>query len=85
MFGTAAAVIFVLDALYSVGVVGRPDYARLTASLRWRDAAIHGMQPNAPDADQTEALLDIARRLLAWEPEVTNIGPETPVPASAHP
>jgi REase_AHJR-like len=59
---------FVLNTLASAALLSRADYERLDESLRWRDAVIHGMQPNGLGSEEPSALLDIARRLLDWAP-----------------
>jgi hypothetical protein len=59
----------VLDALAEASALSDPDYQRLAEALRWRNVAIHGKQTNGLGAEPTEALLDIARRLLDGTPD----------------
>lgn len=55
---------FVLNTLYSEGVLSRADAERLQESLELRNAAIHGLQPGALSPGHTEFLLELAKQLL---------------------
>jgi hypothetical protein len=56
---------FILKMLYSMGVISREDHELIDGYGRVRNAVVHGFEPPTLVAEDTQHLLNFAKRLIA--------------------
>ena len=59
---------FILESLYSSGIVSRQDFDKISEYLTLRGEVVHGFEPANLPADAPKFLLDFARRLQSEQP-----------------
>jgi uncharacterized protein YutE (UPF0331/DUF86 family) len=63
---------FILKSLYSVGIVSRQDFDKLSETMNLRSEVVHGFEPAHLPVDVPKFLLDFARRLQSEQPAKAN-------------
>lgn len=61
---------YIVETLYSLGLLGQDDYAVLQAALQLRNLIVHGFQPHAEPAGATTALVNKIETWLEANPAV---------------